>query len=623
MRQPPPSRFARFGAFELDLRSLDLRRGGEGVDLQLQPKKILAYLIQHPRRTVLRSELQDHLWGDRHVDATQGLNNAVRQIRKSLGDPAKKPLFLETVPRAGYRFIAPVEIVEAAAPSPEKAPLRGWRGWPGVAVVAVLVLLAALVTQWRGRDPMPEDRSVRVAILPLENLSGPAAEPLSALFSEEILTALSGLDTRRLTVLSRASMQRYSTHPQQLRKVAEELGADLLVEGSVRQDPQGTVLLVRLFRADVESILWGQRFAFDQAQVGSGAAVVAGEIARALSAHALAVPLQVPRVTTLGLANPEAWALFVEARFRLSAGTAADLEAARQAFRRVTVLEPHHAPAWLGLAQATWGLPCDDPQVREEAQSLSEKALALDPLSGQAHLLRARIAFLQEWDLERAQGHFQRALELADGLSEAHSAYGLFLAIRGQAPAAIREADRALELDPISGLGHYDAGLTYLMSRQYREAAALCRSALEQLESTSEPLRWCLLDALVGLEEYEEARNLVLVWLRERPDRGPVERAVVAAPSPRQAVGIFLTAMAASNGPTDYGSDFVGWRALKAARAGEKDKALDWLEAAHRQRSCSFFWASSPAWDPWREEPRFQALVADSPLAPPNLATGL
>jgi len=615
VKEPRPPTCARFGGFALDLKSLELRRAGQSVDLQLQPKKVLAHLVQNPLRIVSREELQQHLWGDRHVDAAQGLNNAVRQIRKALQDSAERPEFIETVPRQGYRFMAPVEIGPAEDPAVVLPPPgRTRRAWLGVLLVALVLVGAGFVARWTGRPRVAPDHPLRLAVLPLETLGDPEGEPLSALFSEEIITALASLDTGRLTVLSRASMQRYSHHPRQLQRVAEELGATYLVEGSVRADPQGTILLVRLIRGGNESVVWGKRFAFDQDRVGSGALVVATEIARALSEHALEVPLQAPRMTE-GLANPEAWAAFVEARFRLSSGTAEDLETARQLFRRVTELAPRHAPAWLGLAQATWGLPCDDRRVREEARALSERALELDPLSGQAHVLRGTIAFLQEWDPQRAEEHFQRALELAGGQSKVHSAYGFFLAILGRSDAAIQEAERALELDPISGLGHYHAGATYLMSRQNHEAAAICRRAMDQMCPECAMLQWCLLDALMGLGEYEEARERVLGWLRQRPDREPVVRAVAAAPSARQAVQVFLVAMAAANGPEEFGSDFTGWKALKAARAGQKDQALDWLEEAHRERSCSFFWASSPVWDPWRGDPRFQALVADSPLA--------
>ena len=104
-------RLFRFGTFEADPVTGELRRAGRPVGLQEQPFRLLMALLERPAEIVTRAELREKLWGETHVDFEEGLNTAVRKLRDALGDSASNPRFIETLPRRGYRFIAPVESV--------------------------------------------------------------------------------------------------------------------------------------------------------------------------------------------------------------------------------------------------------------------------------------------------------------------------------------------------------------------------------------------------------------------------------------------------------------------------------------------------------------------------------
>src|SRR6188472_2455602 len=121
MMDSPPRRTVRFGMFEVDLVSRELRRAGRPVGLQEQPFRLLLALLERPAEIVTRAELREKLWGETHVDFEEGLNTAVRKLRDALGDSASNPRFIETLPRRGYRFIAPVESVADPAPVPEES----------------------------------------------------------------------------------------------------------------------------------------------------------------------------------------------------------------------------------------------------------------------------------------------------------------------------------------------------------------------------------------------------------------------------------------------------------------------------------------------------------------------
>jgi DNA-binding winged helix-turn-helix (wHTH) protein/Tol biopolymer transport system component len=115
----PPAQLARFGIFEFDFSVRELRRRGHPIVLQQQPMLVLAYLIESAGRLVTREELQEHLWpSGTFVDFEFGLNAAVNRLRRTLSDSASAPLYIETVPKQGYRFIAPVEFVSLQTDRP-------------------------------------------------------------------------------------------------------------------------------------------------------------------------------------------------------------------------------------------------------------------------------------------------------------------------------------------------------------------------------------------------------------------------------------------------------------------------------------------------------------------------
>jgi len=123
----------RFGRFELDLRLQELRREGVLVRLQPQPFKLLVLLARRSGDLVTREEIRRALWGEgTFVDFEQGLGFCVRQIRKALGDAARAPVYVQTLPRRGYRFVAPVQVVQRAPPGKRRS----------LALAALLVLLA-------------------------------------------------------------------------------------------------------------------------------------------------------------------------------------------------------------------------------------------------------------------------------------------------------------------------------------------------------------------------------------------------------------------------------------------------------------------------------------------------
>src|SRR6201996_4438112 len=142
----PQLRLIRFGNFEVDLRSGELRKAGIKQKFGGQPFEVLTILLERPGEVVTREELQKKLWPDTFVDVDHNLNTAINKIREALGDSAESPRYVQTVPRRGYRFVATVQVAEQAVSAVEhRRPLPATRMWPGfvVACVALLGLLGA------------------------------------------------------------------------------------------------------------------------------------------------------------------------------------------------------------------------------------------------------------------------------------------------------------------------------------------------------------------------------------------------------------------------------------------------------------------------------------------------
>ncbi len=251
---PDRTRIVRFGTFEVDLSTRELRKGGIRIKLHGQPFEVLALLLERPREVVPREELRQRLWStDTFVDFDAGLNTAINRLREALGDSAENPRFIETVPRRGYRFIAPVEAEtskpliadgsSSESPSevaqkavPTRGRIRGWRvkvlvlGLAAVVLLLAVLILTGVRERLFGRTTAPHIESL--AVLPLANLSGdPEQDFFADGMTEALITDLGKISALR--VISRTSVVQYKGTQKSLPEIARELNVDGLVEGTV------------------------------------------------------------------------------------------------------------------------------------------------------------------------------------------------------------------------------------------------------------------------------------------------------------------------------------------------------------------------------------------------------
>jgi TolB-like protein/DNA-binding winged helix-turn-helix (wHTH) protein len=255
----------RFGVFEADFRSGELRKNGVKVKLHAQPLAVLKILLERAGDIVPREELQQKLWGNNtFVDFEHGLNKTINKLRDALSDKADTPRYIETLPRRGYRFIAPVTTpTPEAEPSPGREPKSKSHFALWAAAFAVLIACGVYWFGFRNRAQRAAavPTKAMLAVLPFENLSGDDSEDYFADgLTEEMIAQLGQLQPTNLGVIARTSAMRYKHTKESIAQIGHDLGVSYLLEGSVRLVGQRVRITAQLIQAGDQTHLWAESY---------------------------------------------------------------------------------------------------------------------------------------------------------------------------------------------------------------------------------------------------------------------------------------------------------------------------------------------------------------------------
>jgi TolB-like protein/DNA-binding winged helix-turn-helix (wHTH) protein/Tfp pilus assembly protein PilF len=624
----PAARVLRFDVYELDLRAGELRKRGVKLRLQGQPLQLLAILLQAAGNLVTREELSSQLWpADTFVDFDHSLHNAVGRIREVLGDSAEIPRYIETLPRRGYRFIAPVEEVqvpriseangnktrEAVAVAPPTARQSKTRA----ALALTLLILAATGSAfWLVRAvsrPTNAASPLRsIAVLPLDNLSGdPSQEYFADGMTEQLITDLAKVNALR--VISRTSVMRYKGTKKGLPEIAKELNVEAIVEGSVIRSGQRVRITAQLLHAPTDKHLWAESYERDLGDVLKLQSEVAQAIAQQVRAQL--TPQQQARFRSAGSVNPDAYDAYLKGRlYFVNEFTKPDsLKKAQRYFEESTQKDPNFALAYAGLADtyvylAFAGALQRDQAYRSAKEELA-RALELDDSIGEAHDTLGVLSWQFDWDWDAAEREFNRAIALAPSYSCAHEDRATFLASVGRRSEALAEiakidqldygfseahtetatyyklqdysnliesSRRGLLLDPKDAFHHYSLGLGYEGAGKLQEAISEYQQAMQLSDGSLGPAI-ALAHAYSAAGKKAEAEKLL---------RDLERKAKRTSASPYTMATIY-------------------------AGLGENDKAFDLLEKAYSEKSLGFALPlqSDLLLDRLRPDPRFQILL--------------
>jgi TolB-like protein/Flp pilus assembly protein TadD len=559
----------RFGAFELDLGCGALYRGSELVRLEPQPLKVLLMLADRAGELVSRREIQKQVWQEHtFVDFEQGLNYCVRQIREALGDSAGSPRFIETVPRRGYRFVAPLE------------------------------------ARHGGR--------ILLAVLPFENVGAdPEKEYFSDGLTEEMIAQLGRLNPHELGVIARTSAMRYKRTTKGIDAIGGELGVAYVLEGSVRQIGSRVRVTAQLVQVTDQTPVWSDTL---ERSVGDILALQS-EIAQAIATQVgiELTPRGQQRLADSRAIHSEAYDAYLKGRYFWKRRSREALQKSAEYFTRAIVIDSAYAPAYSGLADVhltqldyNYLRPRDAFALADQAL---HNALRLDDTLAEPHTSLGHLR-LHQFAWIAAERAFTRAIDLNKGYDAAYYFRANLLAAFGRFDEAIAEATRTIELDPMTANTRQNRVFILYLARRYDEAVHEAMETLE-MEPAHTSLHYYLGLAYERLDSFGLALEAFARVGPKSPEPGA--RVLAAVGQTRARAGQHgaardavrtLEALSANQYVSSYEM------ALLHAALGETDRAFELLSKAYDEFASGLpFVAVDPRWDEVRSDERFGALV--------------
>jgi TolB-like protein/DNA-binding winged helix-turn-helix (wHTH) protein/Tfp pilus assembly protein PilF len=623
MREAPQhscaSQIVRFADFEVDLRGRELRRNGARIPLQEQPLQVLAVLLKHAGEVVTREELCQHLWpSDTFVDFDNSLNTAINKIREALGDSTGDPHFVETLPRRGYRFIAPLR--EGVEPQPSEKATQARPAFqpsspdqPEIrrAILLGLALAVALLLSflfWKPGWRAAPNPIVSLAVLPLENLSRDSDQDYFADGMTDALTTDLG-KISALRVISRTSVMQYKGTKKPLQEIARELKVDAILEGTVARSGNRVRVTANLVQTFPERHLWAESYDSEIGDVLTVQATVAQAIAHEIQVKL--TPQERKMLAGARRVNSEAFDLCLRGSYAIATGTAEALEQAVAYFQRAIQEDPTYAPAYTGLAfsYATW-VPGRAPlrELMPKAKQAALKAIELDDTLAGAHTALAFVELTYDWNWTGAEKEYKRAIELNPNYAAAHARYAYELVVLGRTEEALVEARRAVEIEPFSFYTDYPVWV-FILARRYD-------LALERtLETVQARPNWVwghyalaqiyeqtgkTDDAVQEFLKVDELFGTDPEWI------GPLKEAF--ARSGARGYWIRTLERYRKSAKSRYVSP--GMVAAVCARVGDKQCTFEWLEKGFEERDDLLINLKvEPIFDRLHSDPRFQDMV--------------
>jgi TolB-like protein/DNA-binding winged helix-turn-helix (wHTH) protein len=643
---------ARFGVFEADLDGGELRKHGLRLKLSDQPFQILAMLLARPGEIVSREELRELLWpSDTFVDFDHGLNNAVMKLREVLGDSSEHPRFIETLPRRGYRFIAPVESKNAvsnvlapaqafagrlaptqtvvAEPLPKNSGLlqkviegqrQGHFALPRIAalVAAVLAgsaLISGITVHYvRGVNASKgkASPSTSLVVLPLENLSGDKEQDYFADgMTDDLIANLAKI--RSLRVISRSTAMAYKGTHKPLPQIASELNADAVVEGTVMRVGNRVRITAELVQVSTDRHLWADTY---ESQIGD-VLTLQNRVSSAIvdEIRINLTPEDKERLAKNPSVSPEAYEEYLKGRYYWNKRSGDGFAKAIGYFENATRKDPQYALAYAGLADcygiigATIFGSIPASEAAPKAKAAAIRALQIDPSLAEAQTSLATAKFNYDWDWTGAAEGFKKAIQLDPTYATAYQRYSLYSIAMGRFDDSLDQIKKARDLEPLSISINASLGWRLYLAREYDRSIAQLRDTLEMDPS----YEWAHL-TLGQAYEQKGQYDLAIEQLQRAVELSHSSSLMISALAHAYAVSgnhaqaVKLLAQLDTLSKKQYVSPF--YVATVYLGLGKNELAMNWLQKAYADRSNGLvFLKVEPELDPLRSDPRFISLL--------------
>jgi DNA-binding winged helix-turn-helix (wHTH) protein/TolB-like protein len=602
-------RLFRFGTFRLDPEMRLLFRGDTPLPLRPRVFDTLLLLVERRGTLVTKEELLEAVWPDTVVEENN-LNQNILALRRVLETEGTGGVRIETVPRRGYRLIAPA--AEEAAPTPldarpalESAPSAVAGPATGappsrrrLVIAGVAACAVALATGWVWRlthTPRPISGIRSIAVLPLRSLGSGGDEFLGLGLADAVITRLGYV--RALSVRPTSSVRALPDAGADPVAAGRTLRVDAVLDGQIQKSGERVRVTVQLIGVREGSTLWSEKFDVKAADLFTVEDSISEAVTRALVSSLSAGEAQ--RVGRDRPTTPEAYRVYLEGRYFWNQRTEASSRKARELFERAIALDPNYALAYAGLADSLTHASGASPREKRQA---AEKALSLDDSLAEAHTSLGNTILFSEWNAAQAEKSFRRALDLNPSYATAHQWYAYCFLVRGDLAGALKETRLAQQADPLSPSIGVDLGLMFYYMRRYDDAIVELRRVLELAPGFGQALQ-----------------SLQLVLLKKGDVSAAARECSPVSGTDPELTNTCLALVAAHAGDRSEAEAWlkrsrlpVRWfvEVQVAVPAGQRDRAVAALEEGYRLHDPSLLLiGADPLLDDLRADPRFLRLL--------------
>lgn len=604
-----------FGPFRLNPAEHQLLRDGQSVPVTPKVFDTLVVLVEHHGHLLKKDELLRTLWPDSTVEE-DNLTHNISALRKALGDDHDGNRFIETVPRLGYRFVAEVlELPESEAPKIETAinpnfSAPAFSRWLANRKAIVLLILAAAVVgagaYLRFANPSKESAATVRSITILPFVSRTAGDEYLALGMADTLIAKLG-KIRQLVVRPTTAFQKHVKSNTNPVAVGRQQEVEAALTGELHRTGEGVSLKIRLLNVRSGSLLWEQTFDGDLDAIFALQDLIAEKVTGVLGLALTRRERELFGKRDTG--NIEAYEAYLKGRLLWNDRTHKGLSESFLHFEQAIEKDRHFAPGYAGLASAY----AFDGQLWPKAVEMAQKALEIDPTLAEPHTAIGFVRMFWEWNWLEAEKEFKQAIALDPNFATAHHWYGIFFVVYGANSTSValglERMKQALALDRFSPVINADLGQMLYFARQYDEALAACQKALAIDPGFINAHRY-LYDIYAKKGMHEEVMEQFFALAGRSAELAHPDPATLKAyRDAYEAEGLHGFWRERIKVLSRYPLDPYGL-AQCFARLEEKERALDWLEKAYRNRAFNLVYAKAdPVFEGLWDEPRFRNLL--------------
>jgi TolB-like protein/DNA-binding winged helix-turn-helix (wHTH) protein/Tfp pilus assembly protein PilF len=503
--------------FHADLHRLECEE--EAVKLEPRVAELLLFMAMRPGESISRSNLMDAVWPNMVV-GDEALSNAVNKLRRALGDNHHNPLYIETIPKVGYRLIAAVRIPESSKATSdvvtETPPSDLSRSHKWFLLMAVVFAIAAIsvYTIFQVYDPLDEQQEIAsrdvlysLAVMPFESIGDdPVQRNLADGLTEDLITDFSRLS--EMLVISGTSTNHYRGKDISPQTLAEELGVDFLLKGNVRRVGDKIRVNAQLIDAKNGYNRWAERYDKGVEEIFAVQNDVTNSI---LTAFDLKPPSQeMERVDKASTNNLRAYDYFLEGQRLSKIQTKESHEEARVAYRKAIEADPDYGRAYGALAYSMSvsyrrGWTNTPTETIDRAVQLGKQGVELDDSIPQTYWSLG-FAYMMKRDFEKAEKALQDAIRIAPSYADGYGLLALIKNNQGEPEKAIEYIRKGMRLNPFFTWDYYyNLGRAYYTMGRYEEAIDNLLKAKERNENVIQ-VRLLLAASYVNVNRLEDAQ---------------------------------------------------------------------------------------------------------------------